>query len=165
LRYFNAAGADQDGEIGEDHDPETHLVPLVLQAACGEIEAIAIFGDDYETPDGTCVRDYIHVTDLAEAHVLALKSLERGLTHRAFNLGNGNGYSVREVIGSVERVTGRTVPVRIGERRPGDPARLVSDSSRATSELQWKPRTNKLDDIVASAWAWHQRRAQERSFG
>lgn len=162
LRYFNAAGADLDGEIGEDHNPETHLVPLVLEAACGDVEAITVFGEDYETPDGTCVRDYIHVTDLAEAHVLALKSLEQGLTHRAFNLGNGLGYSVREVIGSVERVTGRPVPVKMGERRPGDPARLISNSNRAASELQWQPRISKLEDIIASAWAWHQRRAQEK---
>ena len=139
LRYFNAAGADPDVEIGEDHDPETHLVPLVLDAACGDREAITIFGTDYETPDGTCVRDYIHVTDLAKAHVLALKALEQGLTHRAFNLGNGHGYSVREVIASVERVTGLPVPVRFGERRPGDPARLISNSTRAASELQWRP--------------------------
>ena len=137
LRYFNAAGADPDVEIGEDHDPETHLVPLVLDAACGDREAITVFGTDYETPDGTCVRDYIHVTDLAKAHVLALKALEQGLTHRAFNLGNGHGYSVREVIASVERVTGRSVPVRFGERRPGDPPRLISNSMRAASELQW----------------------------
>jgi UDP-arabinose 4-epimerase len=112
LRYFNVAGADPDVEIGEDHDPETHLVPLVLDAACGDREAITVFGDDYETPDGTCIRDYIHVTDLAEAHVLALKALEQGLARRAFNLGNGQGYSVREVIASVERVTGLSAEVR-----------------------------------------------------
>ena len=163
LRYFNAAGADPDVEIGEDHDPETHLVPLVLDAACGDREAITIFGDDYETPDGTCVRDYIHVTDLAEAHVLALKALEQGLTHRAFNLGNGHGYSVREVIASVERVTGLPVPARLGERRPGDPARLISNSKRAASELQWRPRIAGLDDIISTAWEWHKRRAQEKS--
>ena len=163
LRYFNAAGADPDIEIGEDHDPETHLVPLVIEAACGEREAVTVFGDNYETPDGTCVRDFIHVTDLAEAHVLALKSLEQGVTHRAFNLGNGHGYSVREVIGAVERVTGRPVPVRMGERRPGDPARLISNSSRAASELQWRPRITQLDDIIATAWEWHKRQAQEKS--
>ena len=163
LRYFNAAGADPDVEIGEDHDPETHLVPLVLDAACGDREAITIFGDDYETPDGTCVRDYIHVTDLAEAHVLALKALEQGLAHRAFNLGNGQGYSVREVIASVERVTGLPVPARLGERRPGDPARLISNSKRAASELQWRPRITALDDIISTAWEWHKRRAQEKS--
>jgi UDP-glucose 4-epimerase len=139
------------------------LVPLVLDAASGDRDAITVFGTDYDTPDGTCVRDYIHVTDLAKAHVLALKSLEAGLTHRAFNLGNGHGYSVREVIASVERVTGRSVPVQFGERRPGDPARLVSDSTRAASELQWRPQVAKLDDIVATAWRWHERRAQEKS--
>lgn len=163
LRYFNAAGADPDVEIGEDHDPETHLVPLVLEAACGDRDAITVFGTDYDTPDGTCVRDYIHVTDLAKAHVLALKALEQGLTHRAFNLGNGNGYSVREIIASVERVTGRTVPVIFGERRAGDPARLISNSTRATTELQWTPDITKLDDIISTAWEWHQRRAQQTS--
>jgi UDP-arabinose 4-epimerase len=163
LRYFNAAGADPDIEIGEDHDPETHLVPLVLDAACGDRDAITVFGSDYETPDGTCIRDYIHVTDLARAHVLALKALEQGLTHRAFNLGNGHGYSVREVIASVERVTGRTVPVRFGERRLGDPARLISNSTRAATELRWTPHITKLDDIISTAWEWHQRRAQEKS--
>jgi UDP-arabinose 4-epimerase len=160
LRYFNAAGADPDVEIGEDHDPETHLVPLVLDAACGDRDNITVFGTDYETPDGTCVRDYVHVTDLAKAHVLALKALEQGLTHRAFNLGNGNGYSVREVIASVERVTGRTVPVKLGEKRAGDPARLISDSTRAATELKWTPHITQLDDIISTAWEWHQKRAQ-----
>lgn len=163
LRYFNAAGADPDVEIGEDHDPETHLVPLVLDAACGDRDAITVFGSDYETSDGTCVRDYIHVTDLAKAHVLALKALEQGLTHRAFNLGNGQGYSVREVIASVERVTGRTVPVRFGDRRSGDPARLISNSTRAATELHWRPHITQLDNIISTAWEWHQRRAQEKS--
>jgi UDP-arabinose 4-epimerase len=163
LRYFNAAGADPDIEIGEDHDPETHLVPLVLDAAYGDRDNITVFGTDYETPDGTCVRDYIHVTDLAKAHVLALKALEQGLTHRAFNLGNGNGYSVREVIASVERVTGRPVPVKFGERRPGDPARLISNSTRAATELKWTPHITKLDDIISTAWEWHQKRAQMTS--
>lgn len=163
LRYFNAAGADPDVEIGEDHDPETHLVPLVLDAAYGDRDNITVFGTDYETPDGTCIRDYIHVTDLAKAHVLALKALEQGLTHRAFNLGNGNGYSVREVIASVERVTGRTVPVKFGERRPGDPARLISDSTRAATELKWTPQITKLDDIISTASEWHQKRAQMTS--
>jgi len=165
LRYFNAAGADPDVEIGEDHDPETHLVPLVLDAAIGDREDITVFGADYDTPDGTCIRDYIHVTDLAKAHVLALQALEQGLTQRAFNLGNGKGYSVREVIASVERVTRRPVPVRLGERRPGDPARLISDSMRATSELGWKPHIHELDDIVSTAWEWHKTRAQEKSRG
>jgi UDP-arabinose 4-epimerase len=163
LRYFNAAGADPDVEIGEDHDPETHLVPLVLDAASGDREDITVFGTDYDTPDGTCVRDYIHVTDLARAHVLALRALEHGLAHRAFNLGNGQGYSVREVIASVERVTRRPVRVRLGERRPGDPARLISNSIRAASELGWKPHLHRLDDIVSTAWEWNKRRAQEKS--
>jgi UDP-arabinose 4-epimerase len=162
LRYFNAAGADPDIEIGEDHDPETHIVPLVLDAAVGDRDAITVFGTDYETADGTCVRDYIHVTDLAKAHVLALKALEQGLEHRAFNLGNGQGYSVREVIASVERVAGRRVPVKLGERRPGDPARLISNSARAAKELQWSPQFVDLDEIIRTAWAWHQRRAQEK---
>jgi UDP-arabinose 4-epimerase len=163
LRYFNAAGADPDVEIGEDHDPETHLVPLVLNAASGERKDITVFGTDYDTPDGTCVRDYIHVVDLASAHVLALRALEQGLAHRAFNLGNGQGYSVREVIASVERVTRRPVPMRLGERRPGDPARLISNSMRAASELGWKPHLCGLDDIVSTAWEWHQRRSQGKS--
>jgi UDP-arabinose 4-epimerase len=163
LRYFNAAGADPDAEIGEDHDPETHLVPLILDAVSGDRDHITVFGSDYDTPDGTCIRDYAHVTDLARAHVLALQGLEQGLTHRAFNLGNGQGYSVREVIASVERVTKRRVPVRFGERRPGDPARLISNSRRAASELGWKPQISELDDIVATAWEWHRRRAQEKS--
>jgi UDP-arabinose 4-epimerase len=163
LRYFNAAGADPDVEIGEDHDPETHLIPLVLDAACGDREYITVFGTDYDTLDGTCVRDYIHVTDLARAHVLALRALEQGLAHRAFNLGNGQGYSVREVIASVERVTKRSVPVRFGERRHGDPARLISNSVRAASELGWKPHIQGLDDIISTAWEWQQRRAQEKS--
>jgi len=163
LRYFNAAGADPDAEIGEDHDPETHLIPLVLDAACGASDAITVFGTDYETADGTCVRDYIHVTDLAKAHVLALKALEQGLQHRAFNLGNGQGYSVREVIASVERVTSRRVPFKAGERRPGDPARLISDSARAGKELLWSPQIVELDEIIGTAWAWHQRREQEKS--
>jgi UDP-arabinose 4-epimerase len=163
LRYFNAAGADPETEIGEDHDPETHLVPLILDAASGDREDITVFGTDYDTPDGTCVRDYIHVTDLARAHVLALRALEQGLTQRAFNLGNGQGFSVREVIASIERVTGRPVPVRFGERRSGDPARLISNSVRAASELGWKPCIHRLDDIVSTAWEWHKRRAQEKS--
>jgi UDP-arabinose 4-epimerase len=163
LRYFNAAGADRDVEIGEDHDPETHLVPLVLDAACGDRGPITVFGTDYETPDGTCIRDYIHVTDLAKAHFLALKALEQGLMHRAFNLGNGHGYSVREVIASVERVTGLPVPVRFGERRTGDPARLISNSQRAANELQWKPHVTGLDDIISTAWEWNQKRAREKS--
>ena len=157
LRYFNAAGADPDGEIGEDHDPETHLIPLVLDAASGRREAITIFGTDYDTPDGTCVRDYIHVTDLAEAHVNALKYLDGGGASDAFNLGVGHGHSVREVIDTAREVTGRDISVVEGERRPGDPPYLVAEAGRAQSTLQWQPRFAALGDIIGTAWQWHQR--------
>jgi UDP-arabinose 4-epimerase len=157
LRYFNAAGADQDCEIGEDHDPETHLMPLVLDAASGRRPHVSVFGTDYDTPDGTCIRDYIHVTDLAEAHVLALQVSEVGTSAGAYNLGNGRGFSVREVINAVERVTGLSVPTLLGERRAGDPAALVCDASRAREMLGWQPKISELDEIVRSAWAWHQR--------
>ena len=156
LRYFNAAGADPGGELGERHNPETHLVPLVLQAASGRRASIHIFGEDYPTADGTCVRDYIHVEDLAQAHALALEYLEAGHGSAAFNLGNGSGYSIREVIESARRVTGRDFPVEPGPRRPGDPATLVADSTRAREVLGWRPRFTALDDIVADAWAWEQ---------
>lgn len=156
LRYFNAAGADHDTETGESHDPETHLIPLVLDAASGRRPAITVFGTDYDTPDGSCIRDYIHVSDLAEAHVKALVALEGGAPSCAYNLGNGRGFSVREVIAAAERVTGLPVPVKIGDRRPGDPAILVSDASKAYRDLDWKPRTPGLDDIIRTAWAWHQ---------
>jgi UDP-arabinose 4-epimerase len=159
LRYFNAAGADPDGEIGEDHDPETHLIPLVLDAASGRKADITIFGSDYETSDGTCIRDYIHVTDLADAHVKALQALEREAASGPYNLGTGRGYSVREVIGSVERLTGLAVPVRGGDRRAGDPPALVSDASKALRELGWRPQFSGLEEIVRTAWAWHQRGA------
>jgi len=164
LRYFNAAGADPDGEIGEDHDPETHLIPLVLAALAGA-EPVTVFGDDYPTPDGTCIRDYIHVTDLADAHVLALKSLQQDGASRVYNLGNGNGYSVQEVIESAKRITGREVPHRIGPRRPGDPPRLVADASLARHELGWQPRYADLDRIVRSAWDWSRGGLVERSAG
>jgi len=157
LRYFNAAGADPDNEIGERHDPETHLVPLVLDAVAGRRPHVTIFGTNYETPDGTCIRDYIHVSDLAEAHVRALRALEGGSSSCAFNLGNGRGFSVREVIDAAERVTDLKVPARIGDRRPGDPAILVSDASKACAELGWTPRIKALDDIIRTAWAWHRR--------
>ncbi len=157
LRYFNAAGADPDNEIGEDHDPETHLLPLVLDAACGRRPSVTIFGTDYDTPDGTCIRDYIHVSDLANAHVLALQAIERGVPSGACNLGNGRGFSVREVIAAVERVSGLTVPTILGERRIGDPAALVSDASKARKTLGWQPKISELDEIVRTAWAWHQR--------
>jgi UDP-arabinose 4-epimerase len=154
LRYFNAAGADEHCEIGEDHDPETHLMPLVLAAASGRRPHVTIFGTDYDTPDGTCIRDYIHVTDLAEAHVLALQASERG-TSTAYNLGNGRGFSVREVIESVERVTGLCVPAILGGRRAGDPPVLMSDASRAHQLLGWQAKITELDEMVRSAWEWH----------
>ncbi len=158
LRYFNAAGADADGEIGEDHDPETHLIPLVLEAAAGRRPCIEVFGDDYDTPDGTCIRDYIHVTDLAAAHVTALEALREGHPTDAFNLGTGRGASVREVIDCARAVTGRDVPVSIAPRRPGDPARLVADADRAGETLRWVPTRSDLETIIDSAWRWHRAR-------
>ncbi len=158
LRYFNAAGADPDGLLGEAHDPETHLVPLVLEVALGQRPHIAIFGTDYPTPDGTCVRDYIHVTDLADAHVLALEHLLGGGASRSYNLGNGQGYSVREVIEGVGRLTGRPIPVLEARRRPGDPAVLVGSSDRIRTELGWAPRYAALDAILETAWRWHRDR-------
>ena len=154
LRYFNAAGADPDGELGERHEPETHLIPLVLQAAAGRRSHITVFGTDYDTPDGTCIRDYVHVSDLCEAHLLALQRLWGGADSTAFNLGNGNGFSVREVIKTSQVVTGREIPVIYDERRSGDPARLVADCGRARTELGWNPRYTDLRDIVAHAWCW-----------
>ncbi|MGE4552489.1 MAG: UDP-glucose 4-epimerase GalE [Desulfovibrionaceae bacterium] len=161
LRYFNAAGADPEGEIGEDHDPETHLIPLVLAAARDGAPRLTVFGDDYPTPDGTCVRDYIHVTDLAEAHRLGLEHL-LGLAEPAalaLNLGNGAGYSVREVIAAAERVTGRPVPHDTGPRRAGDPPALVGSSERARALLGWRPRFAGLETMLETAWRWHARRA------
>jgi UDP-arabinose 4-epimerase len=163
LRYFNAAGADPDGEVGEDHEPETHLVPLALEAASGRLPCLTVFGDDYDTADGTCVRDYVHVSDLAEAHVLALDKLLRGHPTAAFNLGNGKGFSVGEIIAAARRVTGRHIPVRIGARRAGDPARLVADASRAKRELGWEPRLSDIGSILETAWAWHRTRHSGRS--
>jgi UDP-arabinose 4-epimerase len=155
LRYFNAAGADPDGRIGESHDPETHLIPLVIDAALGKRGPVQIFGTDYPTPDGTAVRDYIHVLDLADAHIRALDYLREGGASRAFNLGNGKGYSVREVVESVQRVSGVTVPFEEGPRRPGDPPELVGDATLATQTLGWNPQFTELDSIVATAWRWH----------
>jgi len=158
LRYFNAAGADPEGEIGEDHDPETHLIPIVLQVALGQREHVTIFGDDYETPDGTCVRDYIHIVDLAQAHILALQALDRG--SRVYNLGNGQGFSVKQVIDTAREITGHPIPARVGPRRPGDPAVLVAGSQRIRDELGWQPQFPHLRDIVATAWRWHSRHPQ-----
>ncbi|ACF12520.1 UDP-glucose 4-epimerase [Chloroherpeton thalassium ATCC 35110] len=158
LRYFNAAGADPDGGIGEDHDPETHLIPLVLDAALERRAHISMFGTDYDTPDGTCVRDYIHVTDLAEAHVLGLKYLENGGKTDFFNLGNGNGFSVKEVIETARKITGKEIPAKIAPRRPGDPASLVGSSEKIKSALGWKPQFPDLPAIIETAWQWHKTR-------
>lgn len=160
LRYFNAAGADPEGDIGEDHSPETHLIPLVLKAALGILPHLPVFGTDYPTPDGTCVRDYVHVTDLAQAHVLALEALASGVPSGVYNLGNGNGYSVLEVIRAAEAVTGATIPVEYAPRRPGDPAILVASSGRAKRELGWRPVYAGLEAIIGTAWNWHKRHPQ-----
>jgi len=152
LRYFNAAGCDPEGNLGENHDPEEHLIPIVLDVVLGRRETVTIFGTDYDTPDGTCVRDYVHVSDLANAHVLALDALTAGGKSTAYNLGIGNGYSVREVIDSCRRATGRDIAVEEGSRRPGDPAVLVADPTRAMRELGWKPQFTDLDEIVTTAW-------------
>jgi UDP-glucose 4-epimerase len=155
LRYFNAAGA-RDPDQGEDHRPESHLIPLVLQVALGQRDSVMMFGTDYDTPDGTCVRDYIHVADLARAHLLALAALEqRPALH--FNLGNGTGYSVRQVIAAARDVTGHAIPAVAAPRRPGDPAALVASAARIRTELGWQPQVPKLHDIIASAWEWHRR--------
>ena len=157
LRYFNAAGADPDAEIGEDHDPETHLIPLAIGAALGKHPPLEIYGADYPTADGTAVRDYVHVADLAEAHMLALDYLNRGGESTAFNLGTGRGYSVREVIATVEQVGERSVPHRIAARRPGDPASLIAAPGRSRESIGWAPQRSDLQTIVATAWRWHAR--------
>jgi UDP-glucose-4-epimerase GalE len=158
LRYFNAAGADPDGETGEAHDPETHLIPLVLDAALGRRPDVQVFGTDYETRDGTAIRDYIHVTDLADAHVKAIQYLEGGGETTAINLGTGAGHTVKEVVEAVERVTGRKVPRREVDRRAGDPPSLVADAHRAGATLGWRPQMSDLDSIVRTAWNWHRQR-------
>lgn len=156
LRYFNAAGADPDGEIGESHNPETHIIPLVLDAASGKKPDIKVFGTDYNTPDGSCIRDYIHVYDLATAHLLALHHLEAGKESQFFNLGNEKGTSVLEVVDSVKRVTRRNLKVTLTDRRPGDPAKLVGSSQKAQEVLGWKPIYGDIDAIVGHAWKWHE---------
>jgi len=158
LRYFNAAGADPEGELGERHDPETHLIPLLLQAASGKRDGITVFGRDYDTDDGTCIRDYIHVSDLCEAHWLAIQKLQAGSGSGCFNLGNGNGFSVQQVIDVCRKVSGRDISVIEGARRAGDPPLLVADSARARSELGWQPHYHDLESIVCHAWAWENKK-------
>lgn len=153
LRYFNAAGATE--AHGEDHNPELHLIPIILQVALGQREKVYVFGDDYDTPDGTCVRDYIHVEDLVDAHLLALKALDEG--NRIYNLGNGKGFSVQEVIDAARKITGHAIPADIAPRRPGDPAILVAGSEKIQSELGWKPRFPEIESIIEAAWKWHQK--------
>jgi len=160
LRYFNAAGADPDAEIGEDHDPETHLIPLVLYTALGKRDLVEIYGSDYETPDGTCIRDYIHVTDLANAHLLALKYLLDGGNSNAFNLGNGNGFSVKEVIAAALKIAGCDIPCTESKRRAGDPPVLIGSSDRIQKEFGWKPGYQTIKSIIKSAWRWHQKIVQ-----
>lgn len=155
LRYFNAAGAHESGKIGEDHTPETHLIPLILEAALGKREKIMIFGDDYKTEDGTCIRDYIHVMDLAQAHLLAVARLRKGGESRIFNLGNGKGFSVKEVIETTRKVTGREIKAEVAPRRAGDPAVLIASSQKAINELGWEPKYNSLETIIETAWNWH----------
>ena len=157
LRYFNACGA-ASADLGEDHDPETHLIPVVLEVALGQREKMVIFGDDYDTPDGTCVRDYVHVLDLAQAHILALRALNQG--SRTYNLGTGRGFSVREVIETAREVTGHPIPAEVGPRRPGDPATLIAGSQAIKKELGWQPQYPELRQIIESAWAWHQKHPQ-----
>ena len=155
LRYFNAAGADPDAEIGEKHDPETHLIPLVLDTALGKRDCLEIYGNDYDTPDGTCIRDYIHVTDLAAAHVLALDYLCGGGSSNIFNLGNGSGFSVREVLSAASRITGRNIPYREAARRPGDPPVLIGSAEKIINVLGWEAAYNSLEAIIKTAWLWH----------
>lgn len=158
FRYFNAAGADPSGLLGEDHNPETHLIPLVLQTALGKRESVSIFGTDYDTPDGTCIRDYIHVSDLADAHVLGLEYLFKESPSAVFNLGNGNGFSVKEVIDSAKRITGKEITAIECDRRPGDPPALIGSGEKARHILGWEPKYPGIDDIITHAWNWHQQR-------
>jgi UDP-glucose 4-epimerase len=155
LRYFNVAGAHESGKIGEDHSPETHLIPIILQVALGKREKIMVYGDDYKTNDGTCIRDYIHVMDLADAHILALEKLRRDNTSGTYNLGNGEGFSVNEVIETARTVTDHPIPAEVAPRRAGDPAVLIASSEKAIKELGWKPQHAALSDIIGSAWKWH----------
>jgi UDP-glucose 4-epimerase len=155
LRYFNAAGADPDGLIGEDHDPETHLIPTVLRALLRKGRKVPIYGTDYNTPDGTCIRDYIHIVDIAEAHILALEALHAGEGSDIFNLGNGKGFSVKQIIQAVSKVTGRTIPIIETHRRPGDPPILIASSEKIGRRLGWSPRYEKLEEIIDTAWRWH----------
>ena len=157
LRYFNAAGADPDTEIGENHDPETHLIPLVLDVALGIRNRLEIYGTDYDTPDGTCIRDYVHVSDLADAHLLALEYLNAGGQSEVFNLGNGNGFSVREVITTAMKVTGCDIPYLESKKRPGDPAVLIGSTEKIRDNLGWRAVHNSLDAIVRTAWRWHKK--------
>jgi UDP-glucose 4-epimerase len=157
LRYFNAAGSDPDAEIGEDHDPETHLIPLVLDAALGKRDRVEIFGTDYNTPDCTCIRDYIHVSDLADAHLLALEYLIEGGGNEVFNLGNGTGFSVREVIATSKQVTGCDIPCLESERRPGDPSVLIGSSEKIKRLLEWRPKHDSLETIIKTAWRWRKK--------
>ncbi|MCI7612443.1 MAG: UDP-glucose 4-epimerase GalE [Selenomonadaceae bacterium] len=156
LRYFNAAGAIEDGSIGEDHSPETHLIPLILQVPLGKRDHITVFGEDYPTPDGTCLRDYIHVLDLADAHVLAIDYLRRGGESNIFNLGNGQGFSVKEMIEAAREATGLDIKVEIGERRAGDPAQLIASSAKARQVLGWQPKFTDVKAVIGTAWKWHQ---------
>lgn len=155
LRYFNACGASPCGTIGEDHSPETHLIPLVLEVPNGKRDAISVFGDDYDTADGTCVRDYVHVCDLAQAHILAVDYLHKGGKNDVFNLGNGKGFSVKEVIETARKVTGHSIPSILSKRRAGDPSTLVAESTKAKNVLGWKPEFSAIDEIISTAWKWH----------
>jgi len=155
LRYFNVGGAHESGRIGEDHDPETHIIPICLQVAQGKIPAFKLFGDDYDTPDGTCIRDYVHVMDLADAHILAMEKLSRDNTSAIYNLGSQNGFSNKEIVNIVKKVTGVDFPVELHPRRPGDPAAAVASSEKIKMELGWNPTRTTIENIIASAWAWH----------